>query len=389
MNEATQGAMSSDDDTPIIHIRQTGNLDAHNPQNVFFGPLDSRRPSEMSDSTYSMASSGRITEEHSVPSETEWSQQQLPSQSKAFSPMQSPRQSQADGIRNGSRSRASPITHNNNRTSPYNLDSRQKRWSTGTFASPSPPRPPQFRNSSYFGRSPLNPHHALASVSNESGVTTFAAPGQVLLYSQNRTPIQTTPVTMFQPHGMFSDPPKQLQSQSLFPMLPSHVDRMQSYGRHLADLSEPPDLWASLREEPADPPEEDMNPSDPDMKPQQQETRFPGDLYTPRWVRGHGNKREGYCGYCKPGRWLVLKNSGYWYDRLFTHGVCNDTGAPFQAPLETRPTDGNADGWEGLCGGCNDWVNLVSNKKKATSWFRHAKNVRSPAISGYFANTNS
>jgi hypothetical protein len=377
MSDVGQGALSSDEDTPIIHIRQAGNLDAQNSRNGFYGQLDSRRPSEMSDSTFSMASSGRITEDLTITPESDWNSQHLTSQSTTFSPIQSPRQSQADNIRSGSRTRASPITHNNNRMSPYNLESRQKRWSTGTYATTSPPRPPQIRNSSYFGRSPLNPHHGLTSISSDHGVTTFAAPGQTLSYSANRTPVQFTPSAIFAPNGIFSDATK-IPSQSMFPMLPSHMDRLQNFGRHLSDLVEPPDLWASLRDDPSDPPEADMNPSDPDLKPQQQESRFPGDLYTPRWVRGQGNKREGYCGYCKPGRWLVLKNSGYWYDRLFTHGVCNDTGAPFQAPLETRPTDGNADGWEGLCGGCNEWVNLVSNKKKATSWFRHAKHVRVP-----------
>jgi hypothetical protein len=373
------GLISSDENTPIIHIRQSDSLGSQNLNNILFASLDSRRPSEMSDSTYSMASSSRISEDHSLPSESDWNSQPLPSQAKVFSPIQSPRQSHPELTRTVSRSRASPISHNNNRTSPYNLERGQKRWSTGTFASPSPQRPPQYRNSSYFGRSPLNPHHALASISSDHGVTTFAAPGQTLSYSAARNPAQLASA-LFAQSGMFPDPPKQLPSQGLFSMGPSHMDRIQNFSRHLADLAEPPDLWASLREEPSDPPEEDMNPSDPDMKPQQQEPRFPGDLYTPRWVRGHGNKREGYCGYCKPGRWLVLKNSGYWYDRLFTHGVCNDTGAPFQSPLETRPTDGNSDGWEGLCGGCNDWVNLVSNKKKATSWFRHAKNVCSTKL---------
>ena len=34
--------------------------------------------------------------------------------------------------------------------------------------------------------------------------------------------------------------------------------------------------------------------------------------------------------------------------------------------------DGNPDVWEGLCGSCNDWIALVSSKKKGTTWFRHA-----------------
>lgn len=118
-----------------------------------------------------------------------------------------------------------------------------------------------------------------------------------------------------------------------------------------------------------------MNPSDPDMIPHEQDLRFTGDLYTPRWVRGHGNKREGWCGLCKPGRWLVLKNSAFWYDKSFTHGVSAATGAAFQGPQDTRRTEGNMDVWEGLCGSCGEWIALVSSKKKGTTWFRHAYKV--------------
>ena len=75
-----------------------------------------------------------------------------------------------------------------------------------------------------------------------------------------------------------------------------------------ADLSDPPDLYASLNDEQVPPPPEDMNPGETQIKyHMEQELRFDGDLYTPRWVRGHGNKREGWCGICKPGRWLVLQ----------------------------------------------------------------------------------
>ena len=144
---------------------------------------------------------------------------------------------------------------------------------------------------------------------------------------------------------------------------------------HYADLADPPDLYASLQEEQIPPPLEDMNPEDPDMKPHEQELRFEGDLYTPRWVRGHGNKREGWCGICKPGRWLVLKNSAFWYDKSFTHGISAATGQQFVEPKEVRRMDGNPDVWEGLCHSCNEWVALVSNKKKGTTWFRHAYKV--------------
>jgi hypothetical protein len=140
-----------------------------------------------------------------------------------------------------------------------------------------------------------------------------------------------------------------------------------------------PDLFGPLAEEPSKPDRAAMEPENADMAPSEQELRFDGDLYTPTFVRGHGNKREGYCGLCKPGRWLVLKNSAYWYDKSFTHGISAATGLPFDAPKETRRMSGNPDVWEGLCGSCGDWIALISNKKKGTTWFRHAYKVGGPA----------
>ena len=162
--------------------------------------------------------------------------------------------------------------------------------------------------------------------------------------------------------------------QLLFKMLQSS-NAVEHYRAHYGDLTDPPDLYASLREEQIPPPAEDMNPADPDLKPHEQDLRFEGDLYTPRWVRGHGNKREGWCGICKPGRWLVLKNSAFWYDKSFTHGISAATGQRFVEPESMRRMEGNPDVWEGLCHSCKDWVALVSNKKKGTTWFRHAYKV--------------
>jgi hypothetical protein len=71
----------------------------------------------------------------------------------------------------------------------------------------------------------------------------------------------------------------------------------------------------------------------------------------------------------------VLKNSAFWYDKSFTHGVSAATGAAFQGPQDTRRTEGNLDVWEGLCGSCGEWIALVSSKKKGTTWFRHAYKV--------------
>lgn len=186
----------------------------------------------------------------------------------------------------------------------------------------------------------------------------------------------------------------------------SHSRNAESNKKLYANPLKPPDLLGPLYEEQESPPIKDMTPDDPEMIPHKQNLRFENDLYTPRWVRGHGNKREGWCGICKPGRWLVLKNSAYWYDKSFSHGVSAVTGKAFEGPREIRRIKrmrnediGNNGGageaasesgqvltqrfggkttttWEGLCGSCNEWIPLVSSKKKGTTWFRHAYKVR-------------
>ena len=143
---------------------------------------------------------------------------------------------------------------------------------------------------------------------------------------------------------------------------------------HFTGSSKPPDLFGPLLEDQIPPPPEDMD-CEESERPRAQELRFEGDLYTPKYVRGHGNKREGWCGICKPGRWLVLKNSAFWYDKSFTHGISAATGSAFESPRETRKMKGNPDVWEGLCHGCGEWIALISSKKKGTTWFRHAYKV--------------
>jgi hypothetical protein len=68
----------------------------------------------------------------------------------------------------------------------------------------------------------------------------------------------------------------------------------------------------------------------------------------------------------------VLKNSAFWYDKSFSHGISAATGNPFHEPQQKRPMDGKPDVWEGLCGVCGQWIALISSKKKGTTWFRHA-----------------
>ncbi|KAI0486866.1 hypothetical protein F4859DRAFT_502241 [Xylaria cf. heliscus] len=310
-----------------------------------------------------------------------------------LSPVASPRmtpQSRSELVRAQSRGRgASPSPRPGMRSAPYNVDnsSRNKRWSTGSYGTTPNRRPSPFvyhHTHDAFGARMPSHHHSSPTISSNPLPLNFGnlqamqqypflvshPPGfrnGMILPSQLPPHL---PSNGFHPEPHYETPPP-LMSHGLFRMLQSNADPHSLHG-HYTDLSDPPDLYSSLQEEQIPPPPEDMNPSDPDLVPHEQELRFEGDLYTPRWVRGHGNKREGWCGICKPGRWLVLKNSAFWYDKSFTHGISAATGNPFQEPQETRRMDGSPDVWEGLCGSCNDWIALVSSKKKGTTWFRHA-----------------
>lgn len=170
------------------------------------------------------------------------------------------------------------------------------------------------------------------------------------------------------PYSSISSPPNTVN------VLHSSSPARTRCEHHFAGSSKPPDLFGPLQDRPISPPPEDSD-CEEDVVPRAQQLRFEGDLYTPKYVRGHGNKREGWCGICKPGRWLVLKNSAFWYDKSFTHGISAATGNAFEGPKQTRRMKGNPDVWEGLCHSCDEWIALISSKKKGTTWFRHAYKV--------------
>lgn len=309
-----------------------------------------------------------------------------------LSPVPSPRCGQTDVVRTCSRSRASPSPRPTMRAAPYSLETaRNKRWSTGSYGG-SPAR----RNSPFIystpegfysqvpGLSRINsPGHmnntflpSTNLASNFNNLNSFNKPQPLNAPTRFHRPFMVP--TAFDPNAHFENPPPLPSHHGVFRTLQSNADVHDPQLDPYADLADPPDLFGPLSEEQIPPPAEDMNPEDPDICPHEQELRFENDLYTPKWVRGHGNKREGWCGICKPGRWLVLKNSAFWYDKSFTHGISAATGQAFEAPKETRRMDGNAEVWEGLCGSCGEWIALVSSKKKGTTWFRHAYKVKLP-----------
>ncbi|KAF2845884.1 hypothetical protein T440DRAFT_493128 [Plenodomus tracheiphilus IPT5] len=388
VTDFNHGMMGQDENTPIIDLRQYTNIGQPESEHAqSFNPLSTRR---LSESSFSISSTGGVLPETTSYEELgsaeaisyaqdyeAWSHSE-PSSSQLLSPLASPRRPQYEGVvRGGSRTRASPAPHNNVRSSPYTLESsRYKRWSTGhaPTSTPTSSRPMSQaldRHAPYGPRS--NPHHSMPTYPSSAYNNFYTPAQQNVLYSHTHH-IHSGNQSLYAPQDQSFqlEVPRPVPSQGLFRLLQSNADRHGGCSSHFADLSDPPDLYSSLHEEASNPPESDMNPSDPDLVPHEQDLRFNGDLYTPRWVRGHGNKREGWCGLCKPGRWLVLKNSAFWYDKSFTHGVSAATGAAFQGPQDTRRTEGNLDVWEGLCGSCGEWIALVSSKKKGTTWFRHA-----------------
>ncbi|KAK4242607.1 hypothetical protein C8A03DRAFT_11205 [Achaetomium macrosporum] len=395
-------AYTTDEAIPVMDLRCSGPpMDGDSM--AFDGGVNRRR---MSGSSFTVSTSGGLSEIASfddfsaalsdAPSAT--SDYPPPSNrtsmisisSSQLSPVASPRltpQTRSELVRTQSRGRASPSPRPGVRAVPYSVESaRNKRWSTGSYGTASNRRPSPFvyhhPHDAFNVHARLSSRHSSPTVAQNQLPLSFsnlqAAQPPPYLYSnaaafqRNGMLLPTQlPSQAFHPdaHQFENAPP--LLSHGFFRMLQSNADPHSLHGHH-TDLADPPDLYASLHEEQVPPPPEDMNPEDQDLVPHEQELRFEGDLYTPKWVRGHGNKREGWCGICKPGRWLVLKNSAFWYDKSFTHGISAATGNPFQEPQETRRMDGNPDVWEGLCGSCNEWIALVSSKKKGTTWFRHA-----------------
>lgn len=400
-------AYTSDEAIPILDLRYPGQPLEGESMN-FDNGLNPRR---MSGSSFTLSTSGGLSDMTSyedfstaLSDAPSFSSEYPPPSNRnslmsstQLSPVASPRmtpQSRSELVRTHSRGRASPSPRPGMRSAPYSVESSRaaKRWSTGSYGTVSNRRPSPFvyqQAPDAFGQR-MSSRHSSPTIQNGQVPLNFTnlqatQQQQFLMGHAHPAAFQRNSMLLpsqlpsqafhHEPHHFENPPP--LLSHGLFRMLQSNADPHSLHG-HYTDLSDPPDLYASLHEEQIPPPPEDMNPSDPDLVPHEQELRFDGDLYTPKWVRGHGNKREGWCGICKPGRWLVLKNSAFWYDKSFTHGISAATGQPFQEPQETRRMDGNPDVWEGLCGSCNDWIALVSSKKKGTTWFRHAYKVGLP-----------
>lgn len=386
MGDFHHSIIGQEEGMPIIDLRQYVNMANQDPTKM--STYDGHAMRRMSGSSFSMSSTSGVPPEttsyeelgHSdvIPCTQDyevWSHLE-PSSKQRLSPFTSPRRLPYEGMDGGGSSRncRSPGSHNNVGSSPYARDgsSGYYRWSTGQAPTSTPISSCDIMQPSDcctpFSQD-LNPHYSMPPYSPIAFSNMYSPLQTNMLSSRAPAPYDDNQLRDPLDHAFQLEVPR---PEGFFGLLGSSADQNGGCSSHFAGLSDPPDLYSSLQQEASNPPESDMKPADPDLVPHEQDLRFLGDLYTPRWIRGHGNKREGWCGLCKPGRWLVLKNSAFWYDKSFTHGVSAATGTAFQGPQDTRRTDSNLDVWEGLCGSCGEWVALVSSKKKGTTWFRHA-----------------
>jgi hypothetical protein len=108
--------------------------------------------------------------------------------------------------------------------------------------------------------------------------------------------------------------------------------------------------------------------TDPELVPQEQKPIFlesNSGPYSPHWLRGRGEKREGWCGICKPGQWFPMKNQAFENHKTFIHGVVR-TRRVLPKLNELRRTNKDPDLWEAHCANCNQWVILVRGKNRVS-----------------------
>ena len=294
---------------------------------------------------------------------------------------QSPRCMPEEPSRTGGPSRVSPSSYSSIRPAPYTTDGPfPKRWSTGTYVSPPVKRTSPLAQGAYDGYFPEVRSLSTSDSAFSNNHRFFSTPNlhsgngfhNIVDIPQLQRNTPTLPTLLHMTNHFQSESES---SHSLSHSLQSSVD--PCYGQCIdpSEDAETPDLFVSLAADEVDPPNEDMYPEDQSLTPYREEARFYGDLYTPKWIRGEGNSREGWCGMCRPGRWLQLKKSAFWYDRCHNHGVSHATGRAFAAPKHMRKIEGHQNAWEAFCGPCGQWIAMVSAKKRATTWFRHAYKV--------------
>ncbi|KAJ2961396.1 hypothetical protein NQZ79_g3433 [Umbelopsis isabellina] len=116
--------------------------------------------------------------------------------------------------------------------------------------------------------------------------------------------------------------------------------------------------------------------SDPTLE--QNPLKFPGDLYTPTWIKIKDGKRWGLCRYCfkeDENQWFKMKCSSYRYHMNTHHGICSN-GKYFAQPLDRRVLpDGSVDFY---CHECNRYKHVQRHPQDdIIKWWRHAAEVES------------
>lgn len=94
-----------------------------------------------------------------------------------------------------------------------------------------------------------------------------------------------------------------LPGQSMFAIAPSFSE---------VDADDIFTLPASANTQRSAPPPSDFAGENTEVQPRKQQLKSSRDIYTPLWVRGSGQHKEGFCDLCTPGKWLQLKNSAFW-----------------------------------------------------------------------------
>lgn len=112
------------------------------------------------------------------------------------------------------------------------------------------------------------------------------------------------------------------------------------------------------------------------------------DLYTPRFVRGVGVKKEGLCPLCYEedlACFFKTKTSQYNYHMMYTHGILPSTLRPMDPPIDfrvvARPSSNSKDRQamlQGECHGCGKWIDVESRKVLPVNvpeiyWWKHAQ----------------
>ena len=288
----------------------------------------------------------------------------------------SPNHTYDDSPRPGNRRGISASPRANRRLAPYpQRATRDKGWSTGSYSSLPTRRPFPLVYDTQDNSLPGFSSNATDATENFISPNLEARKKFHTVHDLPQShPPQTSLSSVFNPSYQIGGPSTQV-AYGLFQTFQMDHDLHDSQVLPFFDHSVQPNLYHTHSEEQCSPPFEDMDTKDLDRVPFMQELRCDNDLYTPSYVRGHGNQREGWCGICKPGRWLKLKDSQFWYDKSFMHGISAATCQPFEKPVQFRRLDEETQLWEGLCGTCNEWVTIISNKQKGNRWFRHAYKV--------------